>query len=241
MEGSASNGDDLVSVRQTELSQEILESHTAERQEFERWQASLPSPSAPAADGGSLDDPEPLTPARRLALIDAYLREHEGVQTDAEPAEAPPSGGELAFRVGPNRYLHVGEALKIVLIDGLGLFFAFATTSGIGALFYSWFFLSGADIVRRFMKCFEKITDPQERQVFESLYELQNRKVVEATGSDPDSSVAEKRARVSVSAEAIGKHLEGKLSAEEIRAVLRGMAARDIVGEHDGLWSISFW
>jgi hypothetical protein len=44
-----------------------------------------------------------------------------------------------------------------------------------------------------------------------------------------------------VSAEAIGKHLEGKLSAEEIRAVLRGMAARDIVSEHDGLWSISFW
>ena len=62
-----------------------------------------------------------------------------------------------------------------------------------------------------------------------------------ATGSDPDSSVAEKQARVSVSAEAIGKYLEGKVSAEEIRAVLRGMAARDIVSEHDGLWSISFW
>ena len=241
MEGSASNGDDLVSVRQTELSQEILESHPAERQEFERWQTSLRSPSASPADGGSLDAPESLTSARRLALIDAYLREHEGIQTDAEPAETLPSGGELAFRVGPNRYLHVGEALKIVLIEGLGLFFAFATTSGIGALFYSWFFLSGADIVRRFMKCFEKITDPQERQVFESLYELQNRKVVEATGLDPDSSVAEKQARVSVSAEAIGKHLEGKLTAEEIRSVLRGMAARDIVSEHDGLWSISFW
>jgi len=26
-----------------------------------------------------------------------------------------------------------------------------------------------------------------------------------------------------------------------IRAILRGMAARDIVSEHDGLWSISFW
>jgi hypothetical protein len=241
MENSAPSGDDLVSVLQIELSQEILDSHTAERQEFERWQASVLSRSAPADDGSSLEDPEPLTPARTLALIDAYLEEHEGVKADAKPAEPLPSGGELAFRIGPNRYLHVGEALKIVLIDGLGLFFAFATTSGIGALFYSWFFLSGADIVRRFMKCFEKITDPQERQVFESLYELQNRKAVEATGSEPDSSVAVNRARVSVSAEAIGKHLEGKISAEEIRAVLRGMAARDIVSEHDGLWSISFW
>ena len=205
MESSAQGGGDLVPVLQIELCQEILESHPAERQEFERWQASLPPRSAHAADDGAPELPEPLTTARGLALIDAYLREHDGVEADAEPVEAPPSGGELAFRVGPNRFLHVGEALKIVLIDGLGLFFAFATTSGIAALFYSWFFLSGADIVRRFMKCFEKITDPQERQVFEGLYELQNRKVVEATGLDPDGGVAEKRARVSVSADAIGR------------------------------------
>jgi len=238
MDDNLQAGHDLLSITQSELAQEILASHGAERQQFERWQSAAAEPVP--ADDGAPGVPEPLTAARGLALIDAYLREHGDVEGDAEPAEAPPAGSDLEFRIGPNRVLHLREALKIVLVDGLGLFFAFATTSGFAALFYSWFFLSGADIVRRFMKCFEKITDAQERLVFETLYQLQNRKVVEAAGSEPDSG-REMRAKVSVSADAIGEHLADKLSQEEVRAVLRGMAARDIVTENDGLWSISFW
>lgn len=219
-------------ISQSDLAWAILESRKAERQEFARWLAGQ-------AESGST--PEVLPAERGLRLIDSYLAEHDGVAADPVPPDVGPSGDGLEFRIGPGRVLRLREALKIVLIDGLGLFFAFTTTSGLAALFYTWFFLSGADIVRRFMKCFEKITDPGERAVFEALFALQNRQAVREAGADPDADAGTKRRRVSVSAEAIGEYLGGGIGEEEIRSLLRGMAAREIVAESDGLWSISFW
>ena len=222
---------ELVSISQAELAGEILQSRRAERDEFEL--------QLTAAGGGS--GTVAMTTDRGLELIDMYLRERDGIQPDAVAAAGAPADGSLEFRIGPGRVLHLREALKIVLIDGLGLFFAFATTSGFAALFYTWFFLSGADIVRRFMKCFEQITDPQEKQVFEALFALQNLRATEVAGSDPDDDVPAKRTRISVPAKAISEHLNGQISEEEARTILRGMAARDIVTESAGLWSISFW
>src|ERR1022692_3351044 len=218
---------DMVSISEAELAGAILQSRPAEREEFELVLA------------GRGSGPPAVTTERGLELIDVYLREHEGIQADAVPASGAPADGSLEFRIGPGRVLHLREALKIVLIDGLGLFFAFTTTSGFAALFYTWFFLSGADIVRRFMKCFENLTDPQERQVFEALFALQNGKVAEVAGTDPDEDVPAKRTRISVAAKAISEHLG--MDEAEVRGILRGMAARDIVTESAGLWSISFW
>ncbi|HUZ53482.1 MAG TPA: hypothetical protein VMU94_13270 [Streptosporangiaceae bacterium] len=220
---------DMVSISQAELAGAILQSRRAERDEFEFRLAGAGGGSGTAA----------MTTERGLELIDMYLREHEGIQADAVATDSAPADGGLEFRIGPGRVLHLREALKIVLIDGLGLFFAFATTSGFAALFYTWFFLSGADIVRRFMTCFEKIADPQEKQVFEALFALQNRKAAEVAGSDPDADGPPKRTRISVPDQAISEHLG--IGEAEVRSILRGMAARDIVTESAGLWSISFW
>ena len=218
---------DMVSISEAELAGEILQSRRAERDEFELGVA------------GRGSGPPAMTTERGLELIDVYLREHEGIQADAVSASGAPADGSLEFRIGPGRVLHLREALKIVLIDGLGLFFAFTTTSGFAALFYTWFFLSGADIVRRFMKCFENLTDPQDRQVFEALFALQNGKVAEVAGTDPDEDVPAKRTRISVTDKAISEQLG--MGEAEVRGILRGMAARDIVTESAGLWSISFW
>lgn len=218
---------DMVSISEAELAGEILQSRRPERDEFELGLA------------GRGSRPAAMTTERGLELIDLYLREHEEIQADAVPASGAPADGSLEFRIGPGRVLHLREALKIVLIDGLGLFFAFTTTSGFAALFYAWFFLSGADIVRRFMKCFENLTDPQERQVFEALFALQNGKVAEVAGTDPDDDIPAKRTRISVADKAISEHLG--MGEAEVRGILRGMAARDIVTESAGLWSISFW
>jgi hypothetical protein len=235
MTAGAQPPDASTSVPQSELATAILASYPGERKAFEQWLAATsPGPSSVPASA-------PLSAGRQLQLISAFLESREDVTAEQVPTGGAAADSDLAFRIGPDRVFHLGAALKIVLIDGLGLFFAFATTSGLAALFYSWFFLSGADMVRRFMRCFEKISDPEEKLVFTTLYELQNRRVPEVAGDDPDAGPVEMRIRVSVSADSIAERLAGKLTAAEVRALLRGMAARDIVTERRGLWSISFW
>lgn len=224
-----------VSVSQAEVVREILRNHEDERQAFEQWLSS-------AAPGmGVTVVPVRLQTWREHQLINAFLESREDIRVEQAPEGETPASSELAFRLGPDRVFHLRSALRVVLIDGLGLFFAFATPSGFVALFYSWFVFSGIDIVRRFMRCFERISDPQEKLVFEVLYELQNRRVAEVADDDPAAGIEEKRSRVSVGADTIAQRLAGELTTKEVRALLRGMAAREVVTERHGLWSISFW
>jgi hypothetical protein len=234
-----------------ELAEAILENRAAGQAKFDRWLAdgaeqpgSGQGPGTRAGTSAAAGPvlPEALPTERVLQLIDGYLTGHDGVRAEATGDAGPgPAGGELEFRIGPGKVLHLREALKIVLVDGLGLFFAFTTTSGLVALLYAWFFLSGADIVRRFMKCFEKISDPDERAVFEALFALQNQRAAQQPGTEPDDDSPRMRRRISVSDDAIGAYLGGRIAGPDLRSLLRGMAARDIVTERDGLWSISFW
>jgi hypothetical protein len=239
------------SIPFAELAEAILENRAAERAEFNRWLAdtaeqpgSGQSHGARARTGADAEAvlPEVLPADRVLRLIDGYLAEHDAVRAETTGDATPVLARDgLEFRIGPGKVLHLREVLKIVLIDGLGLFFAFTTTSGLAALLYTWFFLSGADIVRRFMKCFEKITDPEERAVFEALFALQNQRATRQAGTEPDDDPRRMRRRISLSDDAIGAYLGGKIAGPDVRSLLRGMAARDIVTERDGLWSISFW
>lgn len=239
------------SIPFAELAEAILEDRAAERAKFDRWLAGVAQQPGSGQGSGTragtsaaagLVLPDVLPAERVLQLIDGYLAGHDAVRAEATGDAGPgPAGGELEFRIGPGKVLHLREALKIVLIDGLGLFFAFTTTSGLVALLYAWFFLSGADIVRRFMKCFEKITDPEERAVFEALFALQNQRAAQQPGTEPDDDSRRMQRRLSVSDDTIGAYLGDKIPGPDLRSLLRGMAARDIVTERDGLWSISFW
>jgi hypothetical protein len=220
-------GDHLTSVPERDLARDVLGSYAGERQRFSDW----------LREDGS--QPAGIQPADQLAMIAGFLDGKDDVSV--EHAEEGSRGEDLEFRIGAGRVFHLREALRVILIDGLGLFFAFATTSGFGALLYAWCFISSADLINRFMKCFEKLDDPQERLVFETVYELQNQRASRADDSGADAPADEQYARLSPDANEIQALIADEMELSEVRDVLRGLAARDIVTERDGRWSVNFW
>jgi hypothetical protein len=147
----------------------------------------------------------------------------------------------MAFKVGAHAVFHLEEAVRTVLVDGLALWMAFAYGSSLPYWIIGCLGVRLSYVCKKVLSCYERLENPAEKQVFETVYRLQNEYSVVHSRHLATLKLDEGYELVSPTQEAISRELEGKMDKGRVESTLYALKQRDILDERGGLWSIRFW
>ena len=145
------------------------------------------------------------------------------------------------FRVKPYTVFHIGKALRLAIIEGLGLFLAYAGLNAISPLYGIWFGYKTIDIVKRFIDCYEKLDKNDEKIVFETVYMLQAQSAEENIESLKEINFTKAFGELSPLEILITDKLKYKLEPEKVIDILHDLKTREILGKKKGKWSVKIW
>ncbi len=171
-----------------------------------------------------------------LSLFEAYQSREAGAP---DSSRTPGSVHEqYEARIGEGSFLHLRTVTKLLLVDAVGLFFAFGTPTGFPLLFGAWFGMSAVDLLRNFVKCYERLKDPDELKVFETIYELHNFRVAEREARGEELAMFD---QIRIPEADLIAWLGPTMPAEKARAALKELESREILSQNKEGWAIRFW
>jgi hypothetical protein len=147
---------EVIQISDVDLMNQARDKFAARREEFRRWRDE---------ELGTPQDYVQIMAEEREAVL--MLLETEAVeQADGERRQSLKDQESLTdqyeVRVGKGRVLHLRAALKLLLVDAIGLFLAYASASSFPLLLKIWFGMSLLDGLRQFKQCYERLSDPEE-------------------------------------------------------------------------------
>jgi hypothetical protein len=164
--------------------------------------------------------------------ISYSTQERSGVLSGSSP---------LYLRVRPKTVFHLGKALRTLLIGGLGLFLAWGTSASLSTLFALWFGLSLVEVAHMFIACYERIEEPKEQLVFETVWKLQNQYCIVNYSALEVGDFDRGYGHFTPTTETLCHELANRIDSKQIETVLYSLKRRDILDERQGRWSVRFW
>ncbi|MDP3416137.1 MAG: hypothetical protein Q8S40_09170 [Falsiroseomonas sp.] len=167
---------------------------------------------------------------------DALLSE----RVESRLLEPPVYGPMAQLRVDAHVVYKVSATAEAGLREALALVLALLTTSGYPRLLAAWAGLSLVALVRTLVNGLERISDPAERLVVETVHEASAELCVRNHDALATQDFEQAYGRVAPSEARLVALLEGRLEPAECRRTLAELARRGVLVERQDGWRIAF-
>lgn len=179
-------------------------------------------------------DPAKIFGATRELVDDAYAKKFE-----RKFLEPPPVDNTLAVRIWEHAVYKVQPTAQNAIRDGLRFVMAISATP-YSLLMLSWVGVEAANLAKIMWDGFERIEDPNERQVLEAIHRLSAKATVVNYDAVENADFNRAYGFIAPDVKQLVAELEGKLEEPTIVKALEAMKQRAILQERQGRWMIAF-
>jgi hypothetical protein len=170
-----------------------------------------------------------------LSVEDSSLNEDEEDFADESEEEA-----SSQLRIGNGRVLHIRKAARTVLVDGLGIVFAFGASTS-SELYEGWLGIRVIDILNKLLSSYQKISEENERMVFEEIYRLHQEFAVVNYEALRNLDFSQAYGRLNPTTSDLVASLGDAMDEDLVKQALESLQQRDILEARNGHWAIRLW
>lgn len=145
----------------------------------------------------------------------------------------------MGMRIGPGAVLQIGDGLRAAIPHAIAFAMHIAASAQINSIFYGTALLHLYHIMDSLKKMWVRITDPDEKIVFEAVAELSSTRVIVDYSALERKDILEAYGRQAPLAAQIIAHVDTTIDARTVEKALASLERQGILRESQGRWRIA--